>query len=165
MKIKKASIVKLRGDLSIEVFDTKTLEILKTFCIRNTITYNGLNSMLYLWAQDGVTLTDYQFARLVPGTNATPPTRGDLSLGAPLGPADQIVLAPANRTPNPTTGELVITGTLTSGQGNTAPGPLVEIGLELANGQLFARQVHPGISKNIAFGINYTWRFAVTTTS
>jgi len=153
----------LRGDLLIVVHDAAPGRVVRRIIKRNTITYAGLNSALYLWAQNGIVPTDYQFAKLVPGTNATPPTRGDLAMGAPLGPSDQIVLAPANRVVSPSTGELIVSGTLGTGQANGST--LTEIGIELGNASLFARQIHPGFPKTIAFTVTYTWRVAMTTTS
>jgi hypothetical protein len=151
--------VRLRGDLSIEITDVNTGRT-RRHHVRNTITYAGLNSSLYLWAQDGITPADYQIAKLRPGTNSTPPSRGDVGVIQPMAdPA--IVLAAANRSVIPATGELVINATLGTSVGNEAL-PLCEVGLLLANNQLFARQVHPAFLKTSSFTLTYTWRIAVT---
>lgn len=151
---------KLRGDIQIEVWRQGAERPLRRYAIRNQITYNGYNSPLYLWTQDVGTPADWQMAKLVPGTNGTPPTIGDVALGSPLGPADEIVLSALNRTVVPSSGELVITGTLTTLQANGQD--LREVGLFLGNGQLFARQVYPSIPKTGAITVTYTWRIAVT---
>ena len=150
---------KLRGDLTIVIKNVITNRETR-YHVRNTITYDGLNSALYLWAQDAIVVTDYRLVKLVPGTNATPPSRGDLSVIAPVGVSDQIALTAANRTVSPATGELVITGTLGTGQANGIT--LTEIGLVMGNGSLYARQVHPGFLKSIAFTLTYSWRIAMT---
>lgn len=151
---------KLRGDIQIETWRPGDVRPLRRYALRNQITYNGFNSPLYLWTQDSGVPTDWRMVKLVPGTNGTPPTIGDLTLGSPLGPADEINLVAANRTVVPASGELVITGTLTTLQANGQS--LREVGLFLGNGQLFARQVYPVISKTGAITVTYTWRIAVT---
>lgn len=153
--------VRLRGDLTLEICHTPSGRITRQH-VRNTITYDGLNSSLYLWAQDGITPSDYQIATLVPGTNNQPPTRGDTSVISPIVAGDWITLAAGNRLVSPATGELIITATLGNAQGNVSPSQLTEVGLLLGNGSLFARQVHPGFAKTNAFTLTYTWRIAVT---
>jgi hypothetical protein len=150
---------RLRGDLELRIQHSESGKE-RRINVRNQITYDGLNSMLWLWAQDGVVASDYQMQKLVPGTNATPPTRGDLAVLSPVPLADQITLFAPNRTVSTGTGELIITGTLTNAQANGFA--LAEIGVTLGNGQLFARQVHPTFNKTAAFTLTYTWRFAVT---
>jgi hypothetical protein len=151
---------KLRGDLQIETWRPGDKRPLRRYALRNQITYNGFNSPLYLWSQDSGNPSDWRIVKLVPGTNGTPPTIGDLALGSPLGPADEIHLTAANRTVVPASGELIITGTLTTLQANGHS--LREVGLFLGNGQLFARQVYPVIAKTGAITVTYTWRIAVT---
>lgn len=148
----------LRGDLQLVL--AREGAVVRRIAVRNTITYNGRNAFLYLLAQTVGVPGDWRLATLGPGTNGTPPTVGDLSLGAPLGPSDQITLTPGNITLSPASGELVITGTLDTTQGNGST--LREAGLILANGQLFARQVHPAVLKDALLTITYTWRIAVT---
>jgi hypothetical protein len=153
--------VRLRGDLTVEICHTPTGQITRQH-VRNTITYDGLNSSLYLWAQDGITPSDYQIATLVPGTNSQPPTRGDTGVISPIIVGDWITLTAGNRLVSPATGELIITATLGNAQGNVAPNSLTEVGLLLGNGNLFARQIHPAFAKTNAFTLTYTWRIAVT---
>jgi hypothetical protein len=152
--------LKFRGDLQIETFD-RTGRLLRRMAMRNTIVFAGRNSVLYLWSQDSGSPTDWRIVKLVPGTNGTPPTVGDTAMGAAVGLSDQITLVGANRQVVPATGELIITGTLTTGQANGLD--LKEIGLFMGNGQLFARQIHPTISKSNAISVSYTWRLATTT--
>lgn len=150
--------VRLRGDLSICVRHANG-RVKHRFAIRNTITYDGLNSPLYLWAPDAITLADYAMAQLRAGESGVPPTRGDVGLGAPFGGA-VITLLAVNRTRSPATGEVVITGQFDTTQANGAN--LTEAGVFLGNGTLFARQVHPTIPKTNLITVSYTWRFAVT---
>lgn len=153
-------LVKLRGDIQIDIHREGCERPLRRYAIRNTIVYNGLNSPLYLWAQDTGSPTDWRLVKLVPGTVGTPPTVGDIALGSALGPSDEINLVAANRNVVPASGELIITGSLTTSQ---AVGQnLREVGLFMGNGQLFARQVHPVIAKTGAITVTYTWRISVT---
>lgn len=126
----------------------------------NTIVYNGMNSPLYLWSQDTGSPTDWRIVKLTPGTNGTPPTYGDVGLGASLGGPADINLTSANRQVVASTGELIITGTLGTGQANGQS--LREIGLFMGSGALFARQVHPQIDKTGSITVTYTWRLAIT---
>ena len=151
--------VRLRGDLSIEITDVRTGRV-RRHHVRNTITYDGLNSSLYLWAQDGINPADYRITQLRAGTNSTPPSRGDIGVIQPA-TGGLIALAAANRAVVPATGELVITATLGTTAGNDV-NPLCEVGLLLANNQLFARQIHPAFLKTSSFTLTYTWRIAVT---
>ncbi len=153
-------LLRLRGDIQIEIRRAGEERPLRRYAIRNTIVLGGLNSPLYLWSQDTGSPTDWRIVRLIPGTVGTPPTTGDISLLGALPLADYINLTPADRTVLPASGELVIRGVLSTGQavGQT----LREIGLFLGNGQLFARQVHPAIQKTGSISVTYTWRIAVT---
>ena len=153
---------RFRGDLQVEIHRADG-SFLRRYVVKNLISYNGLNSPLYLWAQDGITVTDYQIAQLATGTGGVPPTRGDIGLNAPLGGGPTggiILLAAPNRTPSPATGELVITASLDINHANGFT--LLEAGLILGNAQLFARQVHPAIPKTALITVSYTWRIAVT---
>lgn len=150
----------MRGDLQVEVFRSGEARPLRRYAIRNTIVTAGLNSPLYLWSQDTGAPTDWRFVKLIPGTDGTPPTTGDTNLGAGLSAPDQITLIAANRTVNPSTGELLVTGALTTSQANGQD--LREVGIFMGNGQMFARQVHPTITKTSAITVTYTWRIAVT---
>ena len=151
--------VRLRGDLTVTITDVASGRQTRQH-IRNTITYDGLNSALYLWSQDAYAPALFQITTLVPGRNGTPPTRGDRSVVAPVAEGDRITLSPADRALSTSHGELVISGTL--GTANANGQTLREVGLVMSNGQLLARQVHPDFLKTIAFTLTYTWRIAVT---
>ena len=157
--IQVAEGVRLRGDLTLVMRHVASGRETRLH-VRNTITYAGLQSPLYLWAQDGVTLSNYQITRLVPGRTATPPTRGDTGVLDPVAEADQIPLVGINRAVDPVRHELTITGTLGVDQANGST--LCEIGLVMSNGDLFARQIHPNFSKTNAFTLTYTWRIALS---
>lgn len=157
---------RLRGEVTIEIrrpgaegVETSGA-LVRRIVVRNTITYTGLNALLTLLAQASITPVDYAARRLVPGTNGTPPTPGDLALGAPVGSSDQVVLSGVNFSHNTSSRELIISGTLTTGQANGLV--LREIGLQLQNGSLFARQVHPFFEKDGSMSVTYTWRISVT---
>jgi hypothetical protein len=176
--------IHLRGDLEIEVFDAKTFSHaafyerllgrvrtqdvgarLYRHAVRNTITFGGIGAPLVLLAQNtGTNPLDYQLAKLCVGTNATPPTRGDTALGAPVsaGAGGVKVLADANRTVSLPAGELVIAVTFDAGDANVGPSQsLCEASVVLGNGTTFSRQVNPGIPKTSAIVAAYTWRFGL----
>lgn len=119
-----------------------------------------MNALLALFAQVGITASDYAPSKLVPGTNGTPPTPGDIAMGAPVGGPDQVTLNGASFAHNTAARELVITGTLATTQANGQT--LAEVGLVLANGTLFARQVHPAFLKDGTMSVTYTWRISTT---
>lgn len=155
------SLFRLRGDLQIDVRHADGSRPKRTYAIRNTIVYDGLNSPLYLWTQDTGTPTDWRMVKLVAGTNGVPPSVGDVGLGAPLpDPLDEMPLTLANRSVVPALGELVITVGLSLTQANGQD--LKEVGIFMGSGLLFARQIHPTITKNGAITVTYTWRIAVT---
>lgn len=152
----------LRGDLCLTVVDANSLREVSRIHAKNTITYDGLNSALWLWGQDGINPLDYQMSKIVFGVNDVTALPSDLSLGSALpDPNDAIVLSAANRAVNTTTRKLVITATLSTGQ---AVGfTLREIGLLLGNGQLFSRRVlAPAIPKTSAVNVNISWAFELS---
>ena len=151
----------LRGQ--IEVVVRRDDRIVRRIAVRNTIVYVGQVALLQLLRQalGGSAAMGGSPGHLVPGSNGTPPTVGDIALGAPLGGSDQIALTDPNLSLNSPARELVVSGTLSTSQGNGST--LREVGLVLANGDLFARQVHPAVSKTNLLTVTYTWRVAITT--
>lgn len=131
--------------------------LVQSLAIRNTITFDGLNG--FLWRMH-VPSDDHYIDRLIPGTGSTPPSKGDVAMVAPLGSSDQVALTTPNFTMSAATGELVISATLDLTQGNGST--LREVGLRMHNGELFARQVHPGVPKSGLVTVTYTWRIAST---
>lgn len=153
----------LRGEVTIEVRRAGAPpgeRPVRRIVVRNTITYSGLNALLALLAQASITPGDYAARKLVPGTNGTPPTPGDLAMGAAVGGSDQITLGAPNFSLNTPARELIVTGTLSTAQANGQT--LREIGLVLQNGTVFARQVHPAFEKDGSMSVTYTWRISVT---
>lgn len=179
--------MRLRGNLLIELFDPRGFDegaflarlydpkvridqvghLLRRYAIKNTITFAGSTAPLVLLAQNaGTVVTDYQLAQFVVGTNPTPPSRGDTALGAPVsgGLGGVKALTDANRVLSAPTGELIVSVSYGTTEANVGPGlSLVEAGVFMGNGGLFARQVNPGVPKTNAFVAGYTWRFGLTT--
>lgn len=159
MKTKFRSHARLRGDITIIKTDCATGRETR-ISIRNTITYDGFNSALFAWAQDSGSANDFRITQLVPGTNGTPATHGDLGCYSPVIGAEIPLLA-ANREVSTSTGELIITATLPKisvANGST----LREVALMLGNTQCFARQAHPDVEKSVAFTLTYLWNIALT---
>lgn len=157
-----ASPAYIRGDLQLEIRDALSDSVIKRMAIKNTITYKGLLAPLKLLAQDGITVGDYRITRLWAGSNGIAPTRSDTALGSPTSTdsvtGGAITLTALNRTISEATSELIITATLGSGRANGTT--LREVGLFTANGDMFARQVHPGVEKSSLITVSYTWRLA-----
>lgn len=152
--------VPLRGQIELVIRHENGF--VRRIAVRNTITYVGRAAILQLLRQalGGASAMGGSPGHLVPGTNGTPPTVGDIAMGAGLGPSDQIALTDSNLTVSQPTGEIIVSGTLTTAQGNSST--LREVGLTLANGDLFARQVHPAVPKTNLLSVTYTWRVSVT---
>ena len=152
------SSARVRGDITIVKTDVRTGRQTKVH-VRNTITYDGFNSALFAWAQDGVAANDFRITQLVVGTNGTPATAGDLGCLAPVIGAE-IALTAAERQVAPTTGELIITATLpkvSPANGSS----LTEVALMLGNGDCFARQVHAAFAKSAGFTLTYIWTISI----
>ena len=155
-KVSLASRIRPRGEVQLDVRDASGA-LVQSMVVRNTITYDGLNA--FLWRIHKPT-ADHYIDRLIPGTGPTPPSKGDIAMVAPLGSSDQVPLTDPNFDMSEATGELVISATLDLTQGNGQT--LREVGLRLHTGQLFARQVHPGVPKSGLVTVTYTWRIAST---
>lgn len=156
-KVSQETRVAVRGEVTIACRSRGGS--VRRIAVRNTITYLGLNALLALLAQT-VNPTTYAAAKLVPGTSGTPPTPGDLAMGSPVTSPGHILLSSSNFSHSWAARELTITATLGEGQANGQT--LREIGIVLADGSVFARQVHPGFEKTEIMTVTYTWRIAVT---
>lgn len=159
--MKSTSTLPIRGDLRVRTIDVRSGRVLRTFLIRNTVTFVGMGVVVQLLAQrlaDPAPAT-LKIASLKVGDGVTPPVRGDTALvdGAPF----TIALSDANKIPNilgPY--ELRIVCTLGSGDANGKT--LAEAGLFTAGGSMFARQIHPSIVKSAAIAVDYDWRLSFT---
>jgi hypothetical protein len=159
--MKTSSTIPMRGDLTVRTRDAATGRVLRTYEIRNTVTYIGMGVMVNLISQRAIDTAPAQFkiATLKVGTGTTPPVRGDSALvdASPFViPVDDV-----NKTPN-TIGPHELRVSVTLGSGDANGKLLAEAGLFTAGGQLFARQVHPAIQKEAAIAIDYDWRIAFT---
>jgi hypothetical protein len=156
--------IPFRGDIRIIARDAITNEIIRNIEIRNTITYVGLTTIVRLWSQRTIVdPTDLAISALNVGTGTTPPVRGDTAL---VSEVYSIPLSDSNKveTTVPPTFEIKILATLEKG---TSISPfnnqtISEAGLFTADGQLIARQIHPGLPKTTAIVIDYEWRISFT---
>lgn len=147
----------LRGTLSVTLRRARD-GATRRIVVANTITYDGIDSPLCLWAPDGLTLSDYDFRTLRVGDTNVPPTRGDVGL-----PGEFLSLAidnGAQRIRSPGQVEVRATIGLADGLGNTCR----EFGIFLGNGNLFARQTTPDIALTGVFTVVLSWRVAVSAT-
>jgi hypothetical protein len=153
------STTPMRGDVFMTVRDAETGEILTKYTIKNTIVYNGLNSIIRLLAQNAgdPAAANLKIASLHVGTGTIAPTRADVAL---LGDVFTMALVDADRVESIATSQLVITKTLGAGDANGST--LTEAGLFLADGTLFARQIHPAIPKTNIITITYEWQISFT---
>lgn len=151
MRRELASGLILRGDLYVTVTrlkDGRQRRIVR----KNTITYNGIDTPLFLWAPDGVTLEDYRIKALVIGDDGTPPTRADLALGNQFFSVSVDNALQRTRS----VGQVEVTATIadTDALGNT----IREFGLLLGNDQLFSRQIITPIPLTGAYSVAVRWR-------
>lgn len=159
--MKTSSTIPMRGDLTVRTRDAATGRVLRTYEIRNTVTYIGMGVLVNLITQRAIDPAPAQFkiASLKAGIGTTPPVRGDSALVDPspfVIPVDDV-----NKTPN-TAGPYELRVSVTLGSGDANGKLLAEAGLFTAGGQMFARQVHPAIQKEAAIAIDYDWRIAFT---
>lgn len=170
-----SSSLPMRGDLTVKVRSVQSGRILRTFVVRNTVTYLGMGTVVQLLSQRTAPpdhpAAALKLAELWVGNGVVPPVRGDtqLSMGAP-GFRDKITLTDATKTPNIVgpVYELRLLATLPSiTPANTFF--LSEAGLYTAGSVspavaqvLFARQIHPVIEKTAAIAIDYDWRISFT---
>ena len=99
----------------------------------------------------------FQVNALHVSTGNTAPTAADTDL-ANTGNAITLTLIDASKTVTVASPlfELALTTTLLAGQGNGLT--FCEAGVYLVNGNMIARQVHPGIAKTSALVLDYDWR-------
>ena len=169
-----ASSLPIRGDLTVKVRSIKSGRVLRTYVIRNTVTYLGMGTVVQLLSQRVAPPDDppasLALAELWVGNGVTPPVRGDTALADGSGFRDKIALTDATKTPNIVgpVYELRLLATLPSiTPANTFT--LTEAGLYTAGSvlpvvtqKLFARQIHPAIVKTSAIAIDYDWRISFT---
>lgn len=153
------SFAPLQGVVSMTVRDAETGEKLFSYRRKNTIVYNGLNAVMQLLAQNvaAPAPATLQIASLRVGTGTVAPTRPDVALVAQV---FSMALVSADRVVSTATSSMTITKTLGAGDanGNT----LTECGLFLADGSMFARQIHSAVSKTALITITYEWQLSFT---
>lgn len=150
-----AEALRLRGDLSVRLTHVKTGRQ-RTITVQNTITYDGIDSPLYLWAPDGVDPADYAFNLLSVGSNNTPPSRGDVGLYQSF---LNISIANSGQRVR-STGQVEVRATISPG---TSVGETIrEFGIILVNNNLFARQTTPDIELTGLFTVDVRWRITVS---
>jgi hypothetical protein len=157
--------VHARGDVRIRIRDASSGEIRRILEVRNTVVSGGFGALIALLntADPGSLI-----ARLRPGTGTTPPALSDTDVANAIAvpasstyPAGILELS-TRKTPALGSGlfDLLIEATIPGGtdsdpyNGKT----ISEAGLITAGGLLFARQIHPGISKVSTIAIDYEWR-------
>lgn len=136
-----------------------TGKVLTRYRIKNTIVFGGLSAIIQLLAQNtgGPAPNTLNITSLHVGTGTIAPTRADTAL---VNDVFTMALVSADRTVALSTSQLTITKTLgtTDANGNT----LTEAGLFLADGSMFARQIHPAIPKTNIITITYEWQISFT---
>lgn len=171
-----SSTLPLRGDLMVKVRSVKSGRILRTYVVRNTVTYLGMGTVVQLLSQRTAPPDDppasLKLGELWVGDGVVPPVRGDTALSGVI--AAKVTLTDATKTPNIAGPiyELRLLATLpaTGGVGIDGNGfTLTEAGLYTAGSispavtqKLFARQIHPAIAKTAAIAIDYDWRISFT---
>lgn len=174
-----SNLITIRGDLTVRVRSVAQQRVLRTFVIRNTVTYLGMGVVVQLLSQRLSPPDDVPSAlalkELWVGDGVVAPVRGDtaLSTAAAGGFIAKIALTDATKTPNigGPLFELGLLATLPANDpGNDGNGStLTEAGLYTAGDvglaipqRLFARQIHPPIAKTAAIAVDYDWRIGFT---
>lgn len=166
--------IPMRGTLQIVVRDARTLEERKRITIKNKITFLAADVLVELLAQRAaeVPATNRIYSLRVGSTLlATPVARTDTNLGTFVA---GMALADVNKT-TVAQGELQFSATLDASTGNGSTlteaglftaGTLAQVndppGTATGTTRMFARQIHPGIPKNIAIVLDYSWTIAFT---
>lgn len=160
--MKTTSTIPLRGDLTVRTRDAATGRVIRSYEIRNTVTYIGMGVMVNLITQRAIDLTppdQFKIASIKVGIGTTPPVRGDSAL---VDPAPFVIpVNDINKQPN-VSGPYELRVSVTLGSGDANGKLLAEAGLFTAGGQMFARQVHPAIQKEAAIAVDYDWRISFT---
>jgi hypothetical protein len=167
--------IPMKGVLRITIRDAKTRKRIRRIEIRNKITFLAADVLVELLAQrtaDGDPSYMSMFSMRM-GLSNTPATRADQNLGTfeigkELTDSDKITGVP---------GELEFTATLESGDANgvtlqeaglftrgsaVTPTPEDVPGTGTGDVRMFSHQIHPGIPKNSALVLEYSWRIAFT---
>jgi hypothetical protein len=169
----------LYGHLTVTVYDVKggKRRRLMRIAKKNQITNLGREAVLACLAQDpfGTVLQANpiynQIWALAVGSNATPPSIGDVSLYAEL-PPRRVLAVPAEREyiiVPPTIFEIHIHKEIPAGELTSST--LAEAGLYTrgsdpdplltTNSILYARQIHPAFVKGAAMAVEYDWRLGM----
>ena len=152
------STVSLRGDIDITVRDSAG-RVVQTQAVKNKIVSTGLSAVSRLLAQtSGVTVANYKLAQLRVGTATTPAASGQTDLVAAVLSNGSYTLT--NSDVVPTGNTVVVKATVPAAIASDIT--LREVGLFLANGELFARQTHSGITTGTGLSIEYTWTLTFT---
>ena len=157
------SSIGVQGHLRVTARHAKTGAVVRRISIRNTITYRALDALVQLISQTAaIDPIDHKITALHVGTGTTPPVRGNTALQV-----DNHIIGLTDSNKVLTVSdpfELKVLATLEAGvDEDTFNGvTLSEAGLFTVSGNLFARQVHPGIPKTTALVIDYDWRVAFT---
>lgn len=136
----------LNANVSIEITDTKTGEVIQKIRRRNLVVTAGRNLVRDLINET----TDTGVTHLAVGTGTTAVAAGDTTLGS-----EQVREVLTKRTAS--SGSVLWSYYLSSTQGNG--NDLTEAGLFNASsgGTLFARVVHTAITKTSSIAVTYNW--------
>lgn len=145
-----------RGDLRITLRDARTGAVIRRIQIKNTITAEGLRAMVEVFRQKADP-EDFRFKEIRVGKGVTPPERSDAALADHV-TTIQLVEASTEGSQINDPYEIKILATLERTQANGVS--LCEAAIGMMNGSIFARQIHPIITKNEALVIDYDWRIS-----
>ena len=166
------STFRMIGTLTIRVRDARTRRLLRTWSKRNTITYAAGDIVRSLMAQRATdpAPAQYQFGSMRFGTDSTPADRSQTDLiSEVVGIRRELNDAAKVDGIN---GEITLEATLEAGDGNgeiyrEAGIFTLGAGAYDANQggtlQMFARQVHPPLTKSSAIIFDFSWTFQFTT--
>jgi len=152
------SALSMRGDIEIRVRDTSTGDVVREYAVKNKIVDTGVAAVAKLLAQTSGTASSYKLAQLKVGTGTTLASAGQTDLVSPVLANGTVTLTTSDVVA--TDNKVVVKGTVPSAIASAIT--LREVGLFMSNGQLFARQIHSGITTGSGLSVEYTWTLTFT---
>lgn len=151
--------IRLRGDIEINVRNRVTGQVIRKISVRNKIVSAGVAALPYLLAR--IDAENRSLSALAVGSGTASPSALDTSLQNEI-TGSRVMLSDVNLS-FPSAGQLKVDVRLNdSTSGAPEALEISEAGLFLANGALFARQIHDPITTAPGIQLDYAWVLTFT---
>jgi len=168
--------IPMMGTICVTVRDARTRRVVRSYEIRNKITFLAADVLVGLFAQrvsgDGTALSNQIYSMRM-GSSNTAAARSDINLGAftigkEIGDIGKVNGAP---------GEIKFIATLDTGDANgttlreaglftrgpaVSPTPSDTPGATITTPRMIARQVYPDVPKTVSLVVDFSWTIAFT---